>query len=263
MVSSVFVSAALLLLFFMTLLFVIGLAAKDNSIADIAYGPAFLVAGWSGLLLGGSGELQARSLLLLLLVSIWGLRLAIHLATRHHGRDEDFRYQNFRRQWGRTVVWRSFLQVYLLQGTIILLIATPILLSAAVPGPPLGPFDLLGVMIFATGLFFEAVSDYQLLRFKKDPANRGRIIMHGLWRYSRHPNYFGEALLWWGIFLLGLPGPHGWYGLIAPLAIAFLLLKVSGIPMLEVKYQNDPTFQAYRTRTNAFFPWPPKSGNDH
>jgi steroid 5-alpha reductase family enzyme len=260
MISSVFTSAALLLLFFMFLLFAIGQAAKDNSIADIAYGPAFLVAGWSGLLLGSSGELHSRSLLLLLLVSLWGMRLAVHLAVRHHGRGEDFRYQNFRRQWGKTVVWRSFLQVYLLQGTIILLISTPILLTAAAPGPPLGLFDFLGLLVFATGLLFEAVSDFQLLIFKKDPGNRGKIIMHGLWRYSRHPNYFGEALLWWGIFLLALPGPHGLYGLVAPLTIAFLLLKVSGIPMLEAKYQDDPLFQAYRQRTNAFFPWLPKDG---
>ena len=262
MVAQVYTSSALLLLFFMVLLYFIGQAAKDNSIIDIAYGPAYLVAGWGGLLLGGPGEMHFRSLLLLLLVSLWGLRLGVHLAVRHHRRGEDFRYQKFRRDWGKTVVWRSFLQIYLLQGTIVLLIATPVLLTIAAPGPPLGWPDLLGLVIFTTGLLCEAISDYQLLRFKKDPANRGKIIMHGLWRYSRHPNYFGEALLWWGIFLLALAAPHGWYGLIAPLAIAFLLLKVSGIPMLEVKYQNDPTFQAYRAKTNAFFPWPRKSGND-
>lgn len=262
MIGQVLAASALLLLFFMLLLFVIGQVAKDNSIIDIAYGPAYLVAGWGGLLLGGPGDLHSRSLLLLLLVTLWGLRLGVHLAIRHHGRGEDFRYQKFRRDWGKTVVWRGFLQIYLLQGTIVLIIATPLLLTIASPGPPLAAADLFAVLLFAAGLLCEAVSDFQLLRFKKNPANRGRIIMHGLWRYSRHPNYFGEALLWWGIFLLALPAPHGWYGLIAPLTIAFLLLKVSGIPMLEAKYQDDPTFQAYRARTSAFFPWPPQSANN-
>ncbi len=260
MVSDVYLAAALTLLLFMLLLFAVGQAARDNSIADIAYGPAFVVACWGGLTLGGPGELHPRTLLLFVLIALWAARLAVHLAIRHHGRGEDFRYREFRRQWGRTVVWRGLLQVYLLQGAIVVVIATPVLVTIAAPGPPLGAWDLVAVLLFAVGLLCEAISDRQLLIFKKNPANRGKIITHGLWRYSRHPNYFGEALLWWGIFLLALPGPLGLYALIAPLTILFLLLKVSGIPMLEKKYQDDPAFQAYRAKTNAFFPGPPRGG---
>jgi len=137
----------------------------------------------------------------------------------------------------------------------VLVVATPILLTIGAPGGSLTWSDLLGVLLFSLGFFFEAVSDWQLTAFKKGGANKGKIIMHGLWRYSRHPNYFGEATLWWGIFLIGFASPSGLYGLISPLTIAFLLLKVSGIPMLEVKYQGNTEFEAYKTRTNAFFPW--------
>jgi steroid 5-alpha reductase family enzyme len=138
-------------------------------------------------------------------------------------------------------------------------VATPVLLTIAAPGDSPAWSDLLGVLLFALGFFFEAVSDWQLTVFKKGGANKGKIITHGLWRFSRHPNYFGEATLWWGIFLIGFGSPFGLYGVISPLAIAFLLLKVSGIPMLEVKYQGNPEFEAYKARTNAFFPWFPKS----
>ena len=134
----------------------------------------------------------------------------------------DFRYQKFRLDWGKTIIWRSFLQIYMLQGAIVLIIATPVLLTIGAPGGALQWSDLLGTILFILGLFFEAVSDWQVTIFKRGGANKGKIIMDGLWRYSRHPNYFGEATLWWGIFFIGLGSPLGLYGLIAPLTIAFL-----------------------------------------
>ena len=118
--------------------------------------------------------------------------------------------------------------------------------------------DGIGVLLFAAGFLFEAVSDWQMTVFKRQGENRGRLIRSGLWRFSRHPNYFGEALLWWGIFLIGLGAGSGWYGLVSPLVIAFLLLKVSGIPMLEAKYRDNPEFADYKARTSAFFPWFPR-----
>jgi len=253
-------SAALLLLAYMGCMFIIGLVAKDNSLIDIAYGPAFAVASWGAWLFGGT--IEFRPLLLLTLVTLWGGRLGLHIGLRHRGKGEDFRYRAFREAWGKTLVWRSFLQIYLLQGVVVFVVALPILLTIARPGNRLNWTDLLGLLLFGLGFFFEAVGDWQLTSFKKDPANRGRIIEEGLWRYTRHPNYFGEALLWWGIFCIGLGSPLGLWGVFSPLTICFLLLKVSGIPMLEAKYIGNPQFEAYKVKTNAFFPWFPKKGPD-
>ena len=255
--STVFVTAAELLVVYMSCMFVVGLRAKDNSLVDIAYGPAFLVACWGAWLFGSNMPLHFRPLLLLFLLTLWGARLGLHIGLRHRGRGEDFRYQKFRKDWGKTIIWRSFLQIYMLQGAIVLIIASPVLLTIGAPGPGPQWSDFFGIFLFFLGFFFEAVSDWQVTIFKKGGANKGKIIMDGLWRYSRHPNYFGEATLWWGIFLIGLGSPFGLYGLIAPLTIAFLLLKVSGIPMLEAKYQGNAEFDAYKARTNAFFPWFP------
>jgi steroid 5-alpha reductase family enzyme len=247
--------AALLLAMFMSCMFIVGLRLRDNSLIDIAYGPAFLFACWGAWYFSEEAALHFRPLLLLGLITLWGLRLGLHIGLRHRGQGEDFRYRKFREDWGDSIVWRSFLQIYMLQGTVVLVVASPILLTIDAPGGSWAWSDLLGVLLFFLGFFFEAVSDWQLSVFKKGGANKGKIIMHGLWRYSRHPNYFGEATLWWGIFFIGLASPLGLYGLISPLTIAFLLLKVSGIPMLEVKYQGNPDFEAYKLRTNAFFPW--------
>ena len=257
MTAQVFLSAALALLAFMSGMYLVGLLARDNSLVDIAYGPAFVVAGWSAWWQAGAPA-HVRPLLLLVLVTLWGVRLGLHLGLRHRGRGEDFRYRQFREAWGRTLVWRSFLQIYLLQGAVVLVILSPALLAIAAPGPGPRGTDLAGVLLFGLGFLFEAVGDWQLLRFKRDPANRGRIIQEGLWSWTRHPNYFGEAVLWWGILLVGLGSPLGLLGLISPLTIAFLLLKISGIPMLEARYAGDPAFEAYRARTSAFFPWPPR-----
>ena len=256
--ATVLETAAFLLLVSMSCMFIIGLVARDNSLIDIAYGPAFVIASWGAWLFGGSSGF--RPLLLLALVTLWGGRLGLHIGLRHRGKGEDFRYRAFREGWGRTIVWRSFLQIYLLQGTVVFVVALPILLTIASPGGGLRWTDFVGGLLFVLGFFFEAVGDWQLARFKKNPAHRGQLIEEGLWRYTRHPNYFGEATLWWGIFFIGLGSPAGLWGLISPLTICFLLLKVSGIPMLEAKYIGNPQFEAYKARTNAFFPWFPKKG---
>ena len=253
-----FLLTAILLLCFMSLVFLFALWLQDNSIVDIAYGLGFILLGSSGSIIYGHGE--PRQLLLLALVSIWGLRLAGHITVRKRNEEgEDPRYRQWRESWGKTFVWRSYLQIYLLQGTVIYLVALPLLLVIRAPGGPLGWLDLLGVLIWLFGFVFETVGDWQKLQFKRDPENRHRIMRYGLWRFTRHPNYFGEATLWWGIFLIALGAPFGWLAISRPLLIAFLLLKVSGIPMLEERYEGNPEFAAYQQRTNAFFPWFPKS----
>ena len=156
----------------------------------------FAIGAWAAILACGSGH--PRQLLLAGMVTVWGLRLAVHIGTRNHGRGEDPRYRAWRERWGRWFVPRSFLQVYVLQGTIVLVISAPVLLAVWQPGGPLGPLDAAGVLVWAVGLVFEAVGDAQLLRFVRDPSRRGLVLDTGLWRYTRHPNYFGEALLWWG-----------------------------------------------------------------
>jgi steroid 5-alpha reductase family enzyme len=254
---NLFLLTGFLLLCFMTLVFLLALKLRDNSIVDVAYGLGFVLIGWSGWIAYGSGE--TRQLLLLVMVSLWGLRLAGHIALRKQNEvGEDPRYRQWRESWGKTFVWRSFLQIYLLQGTVIYLVALPLLLVINNAGGALGWLDMLGVLIWLFGFAFESIGDWQLLQFKRDPVNRGRIMRYGLWQLTRHPNYFGEAILWWGVFLIALNVPGGWLAVISPLLIDFLLLKVSGIPMLEERYAGNREFEIYKQRTNSFFPWFPK-----
>jgi steroid 5-alpha reductase family enzyme len=254
----IFLTSALFIFVAMTALFCVALAMRDNSIIDIFYGAAYLIIGWGAYVQFGQGH--PRQMLILALLTAWGLRLAIHLFYRKKGHGEDFRYAEWRQEWGETFVWRSFLQIFMLQGLVVLLVSTPVLLVVDSPGGPLNLVDYLGVLIWLIGFLFEAIGDWQLLIFKRQPQNKGRIMRYGIWQYTRHPNYFGEATLWWGIFLVGLSAESGIYGLLSPILIGFLLLKVSGIPMLEAKYEGDPDFEDYRCKTNAFFPWRPKKG---
>ena len=255
---NVFLLATLILLVFMTAVFMLALFVEDNSIVDIAYGPAFVLSCLAAFLSSGSGH--PRQILAMGLVTVWGFRLAVHILMRKSGKGEDFRYRRWREEWGETFVWRSFLQIYMLQGAVVFVVALPILLIINNPGEDLGLLDLCGVLVWLFGFGFEAVGDWQLLQFKKNLANRGHIIQSGLWRFTRHPNYFGEATLWWGVFLIALGAPYGGVAIVSPILIDFLLLKVSGIPMLEEKYEGNAEFEAYKRRTNAFFPWFPKSG---
>ncbi len=250
--------AAVVLFIFMSSVFVAALILRDNSIVDIFYGLGFISA--AAVVYVRFASAHPRQLLVVALLILWGGRLAAHLFVRHRGRGEDFRYRQWREAWGRSFVPRSFLQIYMLQGLVILVVLSPVLAVLARPGGGLGILDGAGVLVWLLGFSFESVGDWQLLRFIRDPANRGRLMTGGLWRYTRHPNYFGEATLWWGVFLIALASGGRWWTVISPLTIDFLLLFVSGIPMLEKKYEGNPEFEAYRERTNALIPWFPRSG---
>lgn len=253
-----FVFVTILLVIFMTLIFAVAMRLKDNSIVDIAYGIGFVLVAWSSYWLYAGGH--PRQQLLLALITLWGLRLATHIFMRKRNEvGEDARYRQWRESWGETFIWRSFLQIYMLQGSVIFLVSLPVMLVMAQPGGEIVWLDFCGILIWMVGFAFESIGDYQLLIFKRTTENRGKIIQSGLWQYTRHPNYFGEATLWWGIFLIALSTPYGTIAIISPLLIDFLLLKVSGIPMLEAKYADRPDFEYYKQRTNAFFPWFPKS----
>jgi steroid 5-alpha reductase family enzyme len=198
-------------------------------------------------------------LLVTALVVAWGARLALHILARNRKRGEDPRYAAWRAAWGRSFVWRSYLQIFLLQGFFLLVIASPVILVNVDRNYPYTErFWLAGLLVWILGFLFEAVGDAQLARFRRDPANKGHIMDRGLWKYTRHPNYFGESMMWFGIWLIALEAPYGWTTVVSPVLITFLLVKVSGIPLLEKRYAGNAAFQAYARRTSAFIPWFPK-----
>ncbi len=198
---------------------------------------------------------------MLALVAVWGLRLAAHILARSLGKDEDYRYGEMRSKHGPRFWWVSLFTVFLLQGALIALISAPLLqaIRSAVPARWTG-FDLVAVALFAVGFLFEAVGDFQLSRFRADPANRGKVLRRGLWRYTRHPNYFGDAVVWWGFFFFALATPGSVWTIYSPILMTFLLLKVSGVGLLEKKLRRARSEYAdYVETTNAFVPWFPKS----
>jgi steroid 5-alpha reductase family enzyme len=250
-------SAAAAVLLYMLLWFALSLALRRNDVADVAWGGGFIVAALAALL--SRGAATDRAVLAVMLVIIWGLRLALHIGLRNRGKGEDARYRKWREEWGNYVVLRSFFQIYILQGLLLLVISIPVIKVISATDTPLTLLDLLGTAVWIVGFLFEAISDWQLLQYKKDPGNKGKIIMTGLWRFSRHPNYFGEVTLWWGVYLIALAIPAGWMTIMGPITITILILGVSGIPMLEKKYEGNAEFDEYKRRTSAFFPWLPKA----
>lgn len=251
-----YLTLLVILFAYMTLWFVVSLIKKRNDVADIAWGLGFVLLTWVSFFLGDTSG--ARGLLIGVLVSIWGIRLAWHIHFRNKGKGEDYRYLAWRKAWGKWFYMRSYLQVYLLQGALLFLIVMPVLLANKNTGPGLGWLDGLGVVVWLLGFFFEAVGDAQLGRFIKDPANKGKLMQSGLWAFTRHPNYFGEVTLWWGIWLVSFSVPQGWFGIVGPLTITILILKISGIPMLERKMMEHPEFAKYKARVSAFVPRLPK-----
>lgn len=245
------------IIIYMTAWYLIARVLTRFDVADIAWGPGFIISVLTAAAVIES--LKPRAYLVMALVIVWGMRLSLHVYLRNRGKPEDARYKAWRQEWGKNANIRAFFQVFLLQGLLLLVVALPITSVIMAGSSAFTPLDAAGLLIWTTGFLFEAISDLQLLRFKKDPAHKGKIIKTGLWRYSRHPNYFGEVTLWWGIYLIALSAGASWPVIIGPLTITFLILKVSGIPMLEKKYEGNTEFQEYRRRTSAFLPLPPKS----
>ena len=246
----------LLVFVYMNLLFLLALLIKKNDIVDISWGMGFVLLALYTLIV--SSFWHWRLLMVVLLVMLWGIRLAGYIFIRNKGKAEDFRYANWRKEWGKNWVLRSWLQVFMLQGFFMLLIAYPVFLQSFQKVVSFNLLDLIGLLVWLIGFGFEAIGDAQMMRFKKDPKNRGKIMDKGLWRYTRHPNYFGEASMWWGIFLLSLNTVYAWWGIISPIVITWLLVRVSGVPMLEKKYADNPEYQSYIKRTSSFLPRHPK-----
>ncbi len=246
---SIYLESALLILVFMLVLFVLAIARRDNSIADIGWGIGFtIIATWMHLF-----HSHSASFLILIMVGIWGIRLSLHLLSRSLRKGkEDWRYANWRQDWGKNVILQSFFRVFLLQGFFMCIIALPILQQKEAAG--ISALQLVGLVIWLAGFGWEALADWQLARFKRQPQNKRRIMTQGLWRLSRHPNYFGEILVWWGLAIFVLPYGKWWICLLSALTITWLLLRVSGVPMLESKYADDVEYQEYRRQTNALLP---------
>ncbi|MFN8316726.1 MAG: DUF1295 domain-containing protein [Chitinophagales bacterium] len=252
---SVFLTCALLIFLYAAVWYGIALYKQRNDVADIAWGLGYVFICIYLFLFQSKAPI---SVLLYTLVIIWGLRLSIHIYTRNKGKTEDFRYKQWREEWGKTFYWRSFLQVFLLQGVILLIIISPIILSSTVLDQNYSLATIIGIVLWTVGFIFQALGDYQLKVFSKQRKSKDEIMQSGLWKYSRHPNYFGEILMWWSIFLITLPFDNSLWFIFSPVTITFLLLFVSGVPLLEAKYRGNTAFDSYKQRTNAVFPWFPK-----
>jgi steroid 5-alpha reductase family enzyme len=243
---------------FMGVVWLLSLLTKNASLADIFWGLGFVLIAWLSFSL--SGGYSGRRILITLLTSVWGLRLFIHILWRNWGKAEDRRYQAWRAKRGASFWWISFFTVFLTQAVLLWLISLTVQIGQSSPIPSrFTGLDVLGSLVWLTGFTFEALADWQLARFKADPANHGKVMDQGLWAYSRHPNYFGESMIWWGLCVIALATPYGWWALISPIVITFLLLKVSGVTLLEKDIvERRPDYRKYLETTSAFIPWRPK-----
>ena len=248
-------ASSILLLMLVTWL--VSITLKDVSIVDVIWGLGFVVVVWMGLL--RTNAPSDGQWILTFLVTAWGLRLSAHLFLRNHGKPEDFRYRAMRDRWAGFFPLVSLFTVFGLQAAVMWLISLPIQLAFAVRVDVIHPLFLCGIGIWLVGMFFEVVADLQLTRFKRTAANQGKVLDTGLWRYSRHPNYFGESVLWWGLFLASVALSGCWWTVISPILMTFLLLHVSGVSLLEKTLKHSrPGYDQYISRTNAFWPGPPR-----
>lgn len=263
--SAMLPSSLLLVIATMTGLWLLSLARRDASIVDPFWGTGFIVVAWFTLASIPAEKALARSWLLAALTTIWGLRLSLYLLWRNGGHGEDRRYRAMRDHHGPRFWWVSLWTVFLLQGVILWIVSLPIQVAMVTASTkPLGWLDLVGVAVWSVGLFFEAVGDFQMAHFQADPQNAGRVMDRGLWRLTRHPNYFGDFCVWWGVYLIAASAGASWT-IFSPLLMSFLLLKVSGVTLLENTITDRrPDYAAYQARTSSFWPWPPKkSCSDH
>jgi steroid 5-alpha reductase family enzyme len=253
-----YIILALTLLGYMTLWIMISVIKKRNDVADIAWGIGFVFMAWLSFFISG---FSFKAFLVNGLVTVWGFRLAWHIYNRNKNKPEDSRYLELRKTWKHFYL-RSFLQVFLLQGIFLFLISLPVIYINYSVSNDFGMTEFIGLLVWSIGFYFESVGDRQLKEFVSNPANRGKLMDKGLWKYSRHPNYFGEVTQWWGIFIIALSIPGSLFTIIGPLTITVLILFVSGVPLLEKKYAGRPDFESYKKRTSVFIPLPPKRYED-
>jgi steroid 5-alpha reductase family enzyme len=254
MLTSLPIAPLLVVLVLLTMLWVLSVWWRDASIIDPCWGVGFVVIAWLAFAIEGTG--RPRAILLVALATVWGLRLTGYLLWRNRGKGEDYRYRAMREKNGERFWIVSLFTVFWLQAVIMWVVSFPLQYGQRAD-TPLSWLDALGVILFAIGLYFETVGDWQLAAFKSDPANQGQVLNAGLWRYTRHPNYFGDFCVWWGLYLIASAG-GAWWTAFSPLVMSFFLLKVSGVAMLESTIvERRPKYAEYIRRTSAFFPRPP------
>jgi steroid 5-alpha reductase family enzyme len=245
--------------------YIIGLIDKKVNTVDIAYGLGYVVAAVIPWILSEDPTYMIeRKIIITGLIGLWGVRIALFLTLRKFGKDEttneDRRFKTFRDDWGKTFWWRSFVQLYVSQVILIFIIGFPAIVTNSSTTTGLVVTDYIGVGIWVIGFFFEFTGDLQMYLFKRNPENKGKVMRKGLWKITRHPNYFGEITMWLGIFILGL-APYKWLnfiGIISPVIIALALIYVSGIPLAEKRFENNEEYQEYKKKTSVLFPWFPK-----
>ena len=253
-----FFEAFFLIWCIVTLLWIWSVRITNASIVDIFWGAGFVVV--NTFYVFHLEKIEPRNLLVSVLVLIWGLRLTMYLAYRNIGKGEDYRYQEFRKNYGeKRYWWFSYFQVFLLQGVLILIISLPLFgVHYSGSSAPLFWLDYLAILTCAIGFIFEAGGDYQLYRFKKNQKNKGKVLNTGFWKYTRHPNYFGDVLVWWSYGLFSIAA-GGYWQVIGAIFMTFLIIKVSGVALLEKTLHNTkPKYKEYVEKTNSFFPWFPK-----
>jgi len=242
---------------FMTAIWIASLILKNTSIVDIFWGLGFVLTSWLVFLIANPNP-DIFKLILLSLVSIWGLRLSIYIFIRNHRKPEDFRYKAWREEHGPNWWWYSFFQTFLLQGLFMWIISTPLSAAFISTKQSFIPIAIIGLILWIIGFYFEAMGDYQLSRFKSNPSNKGKVLDTGVWRYSRHPNYFGDSAQWWGFFILAASFGAYWT-IYSPILMTLLLLRVSGVTLLEKTLkETKPQYKEYIETTSSFIPWFPK-----
>jgi steroid 5-alpha reductase family enzyme len=250
--SNVFAIVAFILFLYILIWFLLSIFIKRADLADIAWGPGFILVVWSSFFIG---QISVNGLIVNLLITIWGIRLCMHISFRNRNRKEDFRYENLKRRWSRFFHLRLFLDVFLLQGMILYVVSLPVVwIHTHTQKVPV--FVLVtGVFIWLSGFVIETIADRQLIFFRKDLSNKGNLLKEGLWSCSRHPNYLGELIQWWAIWLIAVVYPLGWVFVISPLLITFLIVNVSGIKPLEEKMKDHPDFKDYAEKVPSLIPY--------
>lgn len=258
---NILITFGCLLVFFIAF-FIIAQVKKNNGLADMAWGLGFVLVAIVSLIT--HKNYTFIPITITILVALWGFRLFYHITKRNWNSQEDYRYVEMRERWGKNFKRNAFLRVFMSQMLLLFIISAPIQLASmfATSKNSTLSYSLfgIGVILWLTGYAFEVIGDAQLAQFKKDPNNKGKILSSGLWTYTRHPNYFGEATMWWAIWIISMASfaPINLLGFVGPLLITYLLLFVSGVPLLEKKYKDNEAFQAYAKKTSIFFPMPPK-----
>ncbi|RZT95716.1 steroid 5-alpha reductase family enzyme [Ancylomarina subtilis] len=255
---TIFLQGSLIIFILVTLLWVLSVMLTNASIVDLFWGFGFVVVNAFYFLV--SEDFNLRKILLLTLVTIWGLRLSIYLSWRNIGKGEDFRYQKFRQDYGpKRYWWFSYFQVFILQGALIMLVSLPLMgTNLWEQSDTLIWLDYLGIVVWCIGFLFEAGGDFQLARFKKNPQNKGKVLNTGFWKYTRHPNYFGDSAVWWAYAIFSIAAGAYW-PIVGSVLMTVIIIKISGVALLEKTLNNTkPEYYDYIKKTSSFFPWFPK-----